>query len=74
MGSFVKTAVAREYCVTPDKVYHLTVMPCYDKKLEATRDDFLVDGVKDVDVVLTTGEVTLLLEKSGLCHRYLNYT
>ena len=68
MGSFVKTAVAREYCVTPDKVYHLTVMPCYDKKLEATRDDFLVDGVKDVDVVLTTGEVTLLLEKRGLCH------
>ena len=68
MGSFVKTAVAREYGVTPDKVYHLTVMPCYDKKLEATRDDFLVDGVKDVDVVLTTGEVTLLLEKRGLCH------
>lgn len=68
MGSFVKTAVAREFGVTPDKVYHVSVMPCYDKKLEATRDDFLVDGVKDVDVVLTTGEVTLLLEKRGLCH------
>ncbi|KAJ4954085.1 hypothetical protein NE237_030917 [Protea cynaroides] len=25
----------------PNNVYHVTVMPCYDKKLEAARDDFL---------------------------------
>ena len=68
MGRFVKSAVARELGVPAHNVYHVSVMPCYDKKLEATRDDFESDGVKDVDVVLTTGEVALLLEKAGLCH------
>lgn len=68
MGTFVKTAVARDLGVQPGQVYHVSVMPCYDKKLEASRDDFVREGVKDVDVVLTTGEVTALLEKAGLCH------
>lgn len=41
-------------------------MPCYDKKLEAVRDDFIfsVDGkeVTEVDSVLTTGEVLDLIQ------------
>jgi iron only hydrogenase large subunit-like protein len=41
-------------------------MPCYDKKLEAVRDDFTfsVDGkeVTEVDSVLTTGEVLDLIQ------------
>jgi iron only hydrogenase large subunit-like protein len=50
----------------PYHVYHVTVMPCYDKKLEAVRDDFTfsVDGkeVTEVDSVLTTGEVLDLIQ------------
>ncbi|KAJ4966439.1 hypothetical protein NE237_018288 [Protea cynaroides] len=55
----------------PNNVYHVTVMPCYDKKLEAARDDFLFSmepqgdtvpedaglRITEVDSVLTTGEV-----------------
>lgn len=38
-------------------------MPCFDKKLEATRDDFYSDTLgHDVDSVLTTVEVLELLE------------
>lgn len=42
----------------PDKVYHVTVMPCYDKKLEASREDFYSDlyRTRDIDCVLTSGE------------------
>lgn len=46
----------------------MTVMPCYDKKLEAARDDFVfnVDGdgekITEVDSVLTTGEVLELIQ------------
>lgn len=49
-------------------VYHVTVMPCYDKKLEASRPDFMdADGIRDVDCVLTTGEVfRMLREKNAL--------
>ena len=43
--------------VTPDKIYHVTVMPCYDKKLEASRPDFFRQEhqTRDVDCVITTG-------------------
>lgn len=43
--------------LTPDKVYHATVMPCYDKKLEASRPDFFSQEhqTRDVDCVITTG-------------------
>ena len=53
----------------------MTVMPCYDKKLEASRDDFVFEmdyqnekhkssGVKvtEVDSVLTSGEVLELMQ------------
>ena len=59
----------------PDELYHVTVMPCYDKKLEAARDDFVFElehptendmhvdpRVAEVDSVLTSGEVLELIQ------------
>ncbi|RRT47211.1 hypothetical protein BHM03_00059315 [Ensete ventricosum] len=59
----------------PDNVYHVTVMPCYDKKLEAARDEFSfsvdegenghansVMKIPEVDSVLTSGEVLDLIQ------------
>lgn len=41
------------------EIYHVTVMPCYDKKLEASRKDFYWEHAAcvEVDCVLTSGEV-----------------
>jgi hypothetical protein len=49
---------------SPSKVYHVTIMPCYDKKLEASRQDFYNDiyRTRDVDCVLTTGEIESMLQ------------
>jgi iron only hydrogenase large subunit-like protein len=46
------------------RVYHTTVMPCYDKKLEASRQDFFDDVTqsRDVDLVITTGELDDLMQ------------
>ncbi|GAB1300726.1 Cytosolic iron-sulfur assembly component 3 [Apodemus speciosus] len=57
MGSLVKDFFAQQQLLTPDKIYHVTVMPCYDKKLEASRPDFFNQEyqIRDVDCVLTTG-------------------
>ncbi len=43
--------------VRPDEIYGVTVMPCYDKKLEASRSDFYSDlyRTRDVDCVITSG-------------------
>jgi len=53
---------------SPDEVYHVTVMPCYDKKLEASRSDFYNAqyATRDVDCVLTTGELLLLAQENGI--------
>jgi iron only hydrogenase large subunit-like protein len=42
-------------------------MPCYDKKLEASRQDFFNDiyRTRDVDCVITTGELELLMWEKG---------
>ena len=66
MGTVVKRRVAAALGLDPGAVFHVAVMPCYDKKLEASREDFREgdgDGapVPDVDCVLTTGEVAELL-------------
>lgn len=53
--------------ISPDQIYHITVMPCYDKKLEASRQDFYNDvfSTRDVDCVITTGELELLMKEKS---------
>ncbi|KAH0631761.1 hypothetical protein JD844_019527 [Phrynosoma platyrhinos] len=67
MGSLVKNHFAKLQNMTPDHIYHVTVMPCYDKKLEASRPDFFIQEhqTREVDCVITTGEVLKLLEQEG---------
>lgn len=64
MGSLLKRSTQSSH----GKTYHLTVMPCFDKKLEASREDFVVDpatGEKEVDLVITTLEVEQMLAEDG---------
>lgn len=44
MGSIVKRRLAPLRGWDPARVYHCSVMPCYDKKLEASREDFYLPG------------------------------
>ncbi|NXH09582.1 NARFL factor, partial [Bucco capensis] len=68
MGSLIKGYFAEQQHLRPDQIYHVTVMPCYDKKLEASRPDFFNQEyqTRDVDCVITTGEVLKLLEEEGV--------
>jgi len=54
----------------PDQVYHVAVMMCYDKKLEASREDFFNDvyRTRDVDCVITTGTVVISLDYAAVDH------
>ena len=51
----------------PQEIYHVSVMPCYDKKLEASRQDFYNDiySTRDVDCVITTGELELMMREKA---------
>ena len=52
----------------PDEVYHVCIMPCFDKKLEASREQFYSDvfHTRDVDCVISTLEVEQMLLKDGV--------
>ncbi|KAI8969567.1 iron hydrogenase [Trametes punicea] len=67
MGTLVKEWLGAKWGKRPDQIYHVTVMPCYDKKLEASRQDFYNElyATRDVDCVLTTGELQLLMLEKG---------
>jgi len=68
MGSLVKSYVPEKMKIDPARVYHVTVMPCFDKKLEASREDFYseITNVRDVDCVVTSLEIQDLLNEQGV--------
>lgn len=76
MGTLLKTALSRLLGIAPERIWHLAIMPCFDKKLEASREE-LTDavwagdgqpgrGVRDVDCVITSKEILMLAESRGL--------
>lgn len=44
--------------LAPEKIFHVVVAPCYDKKLEALREGLspTLNGARGTDCVLTSGE------------------
>ncbi len=48
------------------RTYHVAIMPCTAKKMEAQRPEFCHDGVPDVDLVLTTQEIIMMIKESGI--------
>ena len=46
--------------------FHIAIMPCTAKKMEAKRPEFVHDGTPDVDLVLTTQEIIDMIKESGI--------
>ena len=46
--------------------YHIAIMPCTAKKMEAKREEFQHDDKPDVDLVLTTQEIITMIKESGI--------
>jgi len=50
--------------VKREDIYHVSIQPCYDKKLEASRPEFEKEMIKEVDIVLTATEIIDLVKKT----------
>ena len=48
------------------KLYHIAVMPCTAKKMEAAREEFKHGDQPDVDLVLTTQELIRMIKEAGI--------
>lgn len=70
MGILLKTTLSKIFGISPSRIWHVAIMPCFDKKLEASREqltDIVWAGdkkecVRDVDSVLTSKELLMLAE------------
>lgn len=65
-GSLSKSVLSRELGINREDLVVVSIMPCTAKKFEANREEFRVDGNKDVDFVLTTQELALMIKERGI--------
>ena len=66
MGAVIKSFFAEQEGIDPSRIYSVSVMPCTAKKFEAGRPEMGIDGVADIDAVLTTRELARIIRMRGL--------
>ena len=70
-GVLAKTYYAKKRNIDPSKIVSVSIMPCTAKKFEADRPEMRASGYKDVDFVLTTRELAVMIKQAGLDFRNL---
>lgn len=77
-GTLLKTVLSKRLNITPDQIWHLAIMPCFDKKLEASREELTdvywqshpttkqTPPIRDVDCVITARELLMLADTRGI--------
>ena len=65
-GAIIKSYWAEQNGVKPEDIFVVSVMPCTAKKFERQRDVMNVNGVDDVDAVITTRELARMIKRSGI--------
>ena len=65
-GAIIKSYWAKQKGYDPKDVFVVSIMPCVAKKFEKDRPEMEVDGIRDVDAVLTTRELGKLIKRSGI--------
>jgi iron-only hydrogenase group A len=68
-GALAKTFYARKRNIDPSKIVSVSIMPCTAKKFEADRPEMRASGFKDVDFVLTTRELAVMIKQAGIDFR-----
>jgi len=68
-GALAKTFYAKKRNIDPSKIVSVSIMPCTAKKFEADRPEMRASGFKDVDFVLTTRELAVMIKQAGIDFR-----
>ena len=70
-GAIIKSWWAQQHGIDPKDIFVVSVMPCVAKKFEKEREQEKVDGIPDVDAVITTRELARMIRRSGMRFRRL---
>ncbi len=65
-GAILKSYYANKNKIDSNKIKVISVMPCVAKKYEATREEMEVDGIRDVDYVISTRELARMIKEAGI--------
>lgn len=66
-GAIIKSYYAKEKGIDPKDIFVVSIMPCTAKKFEKEREqNAAVDGLPDVDAVLTTRELARMIKRAGI--------
>ena len=65
-GAIIKSYFAEKKGIDPANICVVSIMPCTAKKYEKERPEMESEGLRDVDVVLTTRELAKLIKRSGM--------
>lgn len=67
LGTLTKTYYAEKVGLDRDKICMISIMPCTSKKYEIQRSaDMYASGEQDVDIAITTRELTRMIQQAGL--------
>lgn len=70
-GSLCKEQLTEMMNIPRENLVVVSIMPCTAKKFEAKRPEFAVDDNPDVDHVLTTRELSLMIKEQGIRFEHL---
>lgn len=65
-GALAKTYYAKARNIEPENIVSVSIMPCTAKKFEAKRPEMHDSGYRDVDYVLTTRELAIMIKQAGI--------
>lgn len=65
-GALAKTYYAQKKGLNPKDIVSVSIMPCTAKKFEANRSEMRASGFQDVDYVLTTRELGMMIKQAGI--------
>ena len=65
-GAIIKSYYAQKFNIDPKSIFVVSVMPCVAKKYECTREEMEVDGLRDVDAVITTRELARMIKQHDI--------
>lgn len=65
-GAVIKSYYAEKNNIDPKDIVVVSVMPCVAKKFEAGREELGHNGMRDVDIVISTRELARMIKEAGI--------
>jgi iron-only hydrogenase group A len=66
MGAVIKTFYAKKLNIDPKKIVVVSIMPCLAKKHEAARSELSNESYQNVDYVLSTRELAMMIKEASI--------